>query len=138
MKRLALMLALSGQPLFAETAALSAINDTRAAHGLAKLDWHAALETAARRHAQDLVRSNRFSHAGLDGSDVLARVTMAGFRACFAAENIAKGQSSLVEVMESWMGSRGHRRNILSKRAKFVSLVRAKDDVWVMVLAAGC
>ena len=31
-----------------------------------------------------------------------------------AAENIAKGQTSPAEVMDSWMNSDGHRKNILS------------------------
>ena len=45
---------------------------------------------------------------------------------------------NLSEVMTAWMGSRGHRRNILNRKAEAVGLVQTPDNIWVMVLAAPC
>ncbi|MEO9516283.1 MAG: CAP domain-containing protein [Paracoccaceae bacterium] len=138
MMRFVLALIWMAQSVAADTSVLSAVNAERSARGLAALTWDVELEQAAAWHAQDLHRTGRFSHDGSDGSNVLDRVTRSGFRACFAAENIAKGQPSLPSVMDSWMQSKGHQRNILSKRAKSVAVVLGKDNIWVMVLAAPC
>ncbi|MEP3637581.1 MAG: CAP domain-containing protein [Paracoccaceae bacterium] len=138
MMRFVLALIWMAQSVAADSSVLSAINAERSERGLVALTWDAELEQAAARHALDLHRTGRFSHDGSDGSNVLDRVSRTGFRACFAAENIAKGQRSLPEVMNSWMQSKGHRRNILSRRAKSVAVVLGKDNLWVMVLAAPC
>ncbi|MEP1536850.1 MAG: CAP domain-containing protein [Paracoccaceae bacterium] len=136
--RFVLALICMTQSVAADTSVLSVVNAERSERGLAALTWDDDLEQAAARHARDLHRTGRFSHEGSDGSNVLDRVTQSGFRACFAAENIAKGQRSLTSVMDSWMQSKGHRRNILSRRAKSVAVVLGKDNIWVMVLAAPC
>ena len=136
--RFILLLLWMASSVAAEPEVLSIVNAERIERGLAALTWDANLETAASRHALDLHRNGRFSHDGSNGSNVLDRVARTGYRACFVAENIAKGQRSLPEVMNSWMQSPGHRRNILSRMAKSVSLVRGRGDIWVMVLAAPC
>ncbi|WP_299045627.1 CAP domain-containing protein [uncultured Tateyamaria sp.] len=118
--------------------ALSAVNAERAAQNRAPLVYDRSLEAAAEAHAQDMARSGFFSHTGSDGSDIGQRLTRAGYRYCFGAENIAAGQRSLTEVMAAWMGSRGHRRNILHRDAKAVGLAQAPGNIWVMVLAAPC
>ena len=138
MMRFVLALVWMTQSVAADSSVLSVINAERSERGLVALTWDAELEQAAARHARDLHRTGRFSHDGSDGSNVLDRVSRTGYRACFAAENIAKGQRSLPEVMNSWMQSKGHRRNILSRRAKSVAVVLGKDNIWVMVLATPC
>lgn len=62
-----------------------------------------------------------------------------GYGYCRLAENIAKGQRSLAEVMRSWANSPGHRRNMTLRDVTEAALVRTSDDVWVMVLGLpGC
>ncbi|WP_420010693.1 CAP domain-containing protein [Tateyamaria sp.] len=51
---------------------------------------------------------------------------------------MAFGQQSLPAVMTAWMNSSGHRKNILSRKAKSVGVARATGDRWVMVLGASC
>lgn len=122
----------------ADPAALAAINAERANNGRAPLVYDAQLEQVARMHARDMAANGFFSHAGSDGSDIGARLTRVGYRWCFAAENIAAGQTSLNAVMTAWMGSKGHRQNILQRKARSVGLARTQTNHWVMVLAAPC
>lgn len=129
---------IAGGAALADTAMLQAINAERAEAGRTALQWDARLEAAAQGHADDMVARGYFSHEGQDGSSMTDRMARAGFRGCFAAENIAQGQRSLDAVMVSWMKSRGHRRNILHRKARSVGLARGQNNMWVMVLGAPC
>jgi uncharacterized protein YkwD len=126
-------------PAVADDTATGMINDIRAQAGQPALGYSTVLEAAARAHAQDMARKGFFDHRGSDGSDIGARVRRQGYGWCFVAENIAKGQWSLTEVMNDWIASPGHRRNLLDTRAREFALVEAGERIWVMVLAApGC
>ena len=86
-----------------------------------------------------MARGAFFSHDGSDGSDVSARVARTGYNWCVVAENIAKGQTGLAEVMKDWSESPGHRSNMLSAEVTEFALVQETGNIWVMVLAApGC
>lgn len=85
-----------------------------------------------------MARAGFFSHTGSDGSDIRTRVSRAGYRWCAVAENIARGQRSLEAALEGWKASRGHRRNMLSRRMAEIGVARGAGNTWVMVLASGC
>src|SRR5262249_49166965 len=74
---------------------------------------NARLRDAAAAHTANMVRQNRLSHV-LDGKDPAQRVREAGyeFRAC--GENIAYGHADAKAVVQGWMKSPGHRKNILN------------------------
>ena len=123
----------------ADPAATAALNAFRSEQGRSPVALSRPLQRAAEAHAQDMARRGFFSHSGSSGSSVGDRVRAQGYGFCFVAENIAKGQKSLAQVMQSWAGSQGHRRNMADRRATEFALARAKGNVWVMVLAApGC
>lgn len=132
---LAWMLAL---PVLANPAATRAVNDLRASAGKAPLAYSATLERAAQAHADDMARHGFFSHEGRNGSAVSDRVSAQGYKWCFVAENLAKGQRGLGQVMQSWTKSKGHYTNMVHKRVAEFGLARATGNVWVMVLAAPC
>ncbi|HKL56277.1 MAG: CAP domain-containing protein [Roseovarius sp.] len=120
-------------------ASRSWLNTVRAQAGVGAVTPSAKLRKAAAAHARDLAASGAFSHQGSDGSQVGVRVRRTGYRYCFVAENLAKGQGSLEAVLKGWMGSKGHRRNMLSREAEEFALVRGPGNLWVMVLGrAGC
>lgn len=122
-----------------DPAATQALNTYRAENGRAPLAYSSVLQTAAEAHAQDMAARVFFDHRGSDGTDVGMRVAQQGYGWCFVAENIAKGQASLGEVMQAWAASQGHRRNMLARQAQEFALVEAPGRIWVMVLAApGC
>ena len=55
-----------------------------------------------------------FEHTSLDGRSATERMRQAGFTgASPTGENIAAGQSTPAEVVESWINSPGHCRNIM-------------------------
>lgn len=114
------------------------ISALRARNGLSRPVGHsAALQAAARAHADDMARSGEFSHVGSDGSTLQSRIRAAGYDACFMAENIAYGQSGTAQVFEDWMASRGHRRNILAAEATQFGFARA-GGYSVLVMARNC
>lgn len=120
-------------------AAAAPMAQIRAAAGLPVLGANDKLTKAAAAHARDMAANGFFSHKGSDGSSIGDRARMARYGFCFIAENIAKGQGSLDEVLTGWMASEGHRRNILSANASEFALVRGEGALWVMVLGRpGC
>ncbi len=147
MKRLLLVLCLCfpGLPVVAQqvqdmgASALAEINAIRSQNSRDALAHDPALTAAATSHARDMAQAGFFGHAGSDGSGIGDRVGRTGYGFCFVAENIAKGQGSLGEVLAGWMNSTGHRQNLLHKQADDFGLVRGPGDIWVMVLGrAGC
>lgn len=119
--------------------ARSSINALRADRGVPGLSYSLQLEAAARAHAEDMAQAGFFSHTGSDGSNLGERVRNTGYRWCNVAENIAKGQRDLKQVMQSWQASRGHRKNMLNRKMTEFALYQAPGHIWVMVLARpGC
>jgi uncharacterized protein YkwD len=72
------------------------------------------LGTAARAHSQDMACNRFFDHTGSDGSSFAARITRAGYSYSAAAENIAAGYGDPASVVAGWMGSQGHKDNMLN------------------------
>lgn len=93
---------------------LALINQHRIAAGCGALAYSAQLEQAAYGHSRDMAVNNFFSHQGSNGSGVGDRVTQQGYKWKRVAENIAAGQRTPEAVVQAWMNSEGHRRNILN------------------------
>ena len=108
------------------------VNQERRAAGLPSYDWSRDLALAAQLHAEDMSDQGYFSHDSLDGRSFVDRVAETGYDGAARGENIARGQRSAEEVMESWMGSDGHRRNILSEGSNEIG-VGFVDNHWVQV-----
>lgn len=104
-----------------EARVVELVNEQRAANGaLPPLKRVPALDKAARYHATDLGFDNYFAHDTYDRSGGLIKVceTFERIRQWYdwaaAGENIGAGYRTPEEVMAGWMGSDGHRRNILN------------------------
>lgn len=97
-----------------EQAVLSLTNAQRTANGCPALAWNATLAAVARAHSQDMAAKNYFDHNSPDGTTPAQRVQAAGYAYTQTAENIAAGQATPDAVMASWMGSAGHKANILN------------------------
>lgn len=94
-----------------------AINDIRKKHSLAPLKVSPVLNTAAKDHAKNMAKQNKLDHV-LDRKGPAERITKLGYNWTWCAENIAWNQRSVEQVMEGWMNSPGHRKNILSPSAE--------------------
>ena len=87
------------------------VNRERAANGLAPLRYSEKLSEAALVRAEEI--QSVFSHTRPNGTRCFTAVTEAGISYTSVGENIAYGQRTPEEVMNSWMNSSGHRANIL-------------------------
>jgi uncharacterized protein YkwD len=101
---------------------LDLVNQHRAAAGLSPLIRAAELDSAARRHSDDMATHNFMSHTGSDGSTPGQRISAAGYQWSTYGENIAAGYSTAEAVVNAWMNSSGHRANILNSRYKEIGL----------------
>ena len=93
---------------------LAEVNAVRAAAGIPPLRLCGALGRAARTHAHDLAETAPFGHVGADGRNPGERVREQGYAWRTVGENVAAGQKSVREVMESWVSSDGHLANLLN------------------------
>ncbi|GHJ49833.1 hypothetical protein Cs7R123_71750 [Catellatospora sp. TT07R-123] len=91
------------------------INRERGLAGCDQVHTDERMRTAAREHSADMAAYDYFSHADRDGDDFVDRLDDAGYpRDDAAGENIAYGYPNPQAVVEAWMGSGGHRDNILN------------------------
>ena len=81
------------------------VNVERAAEGLPPLSVDASLASAARAHSEDMGLQDYFSHTGLDGRSPADRIADAGYAWNYMGENIAAGQPTPEDVIDSWMAS---------------------------------
>ena len=91
---------------------LDLVNAARAQNGKSPLTLDDALCGVAQLRAEEIVQS--FSHTRPNGTTCFTAIDEAGISYRALGENIAAGQSSPASVMDSWMNSEGHRKNILS------------------------
>jgi len=89
-------------------------NIERRKNGCGNLTADPSLTVSAGRHAEDMVARHFFDHVNPDGLDPFERMAAAGFHGSAMAENIAMGYDSPKAVVDGWMNSDGHRRNILN------------------------
>jgi len=81
-----------------ETAMVAQLNEFRAGHGLPALKPAGWLMERARSHTRWMLQNGMVHSSGV-------------------AENIAMGQGSVRSVMQAWIGSSGHRSNMLGAHA---------------------
>lgn len=91
---------------------LRLVNEQRKAYGLNELSWDEKTADAAQLRAMEI--DTKFSHVRPDGSSCFTALQQKNVSYYSAGENIAYGQTSPAQVMNSWMNSEGHRANILS------------------------
>jgi uncharacterized YkwD family protein/spore coat assembly protein SafA len=97
-----------------ESQVIQLTNQERAKNGLKPLatDWQ--LSRVARYKSTDMRDKNYFSHTSPTYGSPFTMMRNFGINYRSAAENIAAGQRTPTEVVQSWMNSPGHRKNILS------------------------
>lgn len=108
-----------------ESKVVELINNERKKRDLPALSMNSNLRQAARKHSEDMACNDHFSHTGTDGSSPWDRIRAAGYSYSYAAENIAASSSqsfSPSSVVSSWMNSSGHKKNILSDKAKHIGV----------------
>ncbi len=101
------------------------------------LSWNSKLEAAALVHSDDMKAQNYFSHTGKDGSSAGQRITRQGYTWNTWGENIASGYRNSKAVIDGWLKSSGHCKNIMGKNFTEIGVARdgGNGTIWTMVLA---
>lgn len=125
-----------------EAEALQRINAQRRAGGLRPVRQNAQLQAAAESHSRWMARTGTMSHTGAGGTDMVARMRAAGYKACDANENVAFGQRTPARVVKGWVESRGHNVNIMERGMDHGAVAAVRDANgtiwWTMVLGERC
>jgi uncharacterized protein YkwD len=81
------------------------------------LVWDDRLGKAAQGHSTDMAVNNYFSHTSLDGRTFVDRVKAQGYTSFSSlGENIAAGQPTAAQVVNAWLKSPGHCKNIMNPK----------------------
>ena len=96
-------------------AVLKLVNEERAKAGLKPLKMSEELRSIANLKARDMADNNYFDHNSPTYGSPFQMLQDFGVHYSAAGENIAAGQRTPEEVMNSWLNSSGHRANILNK-----------------------
>lgn len=101
-------------------------NRERAKNGLSplKADWQ--LSRVARYKSVDMRDKRYFSHTSPTYGSPFTMMKNFNISYRAAAENIAAGQTTPSEVVQEWMKSPGHRKNILDARMTHIGVGYAK------------
>ena len=127
---------ISSSNLSFEKQVLVLVNAERKKFNLKPLKLDENLTQAARYHCKDMAEENYFGHSSQDrNGNSLSFVCksyerMMKFDNTFTlyAENISAGQRTPHAVVQDWMDSPGHRKNILDPRFTHIGLAFIKVD----------
>lgn len=111
----------ASSPEAVEQAMLAAINRERQKRGIAAVKSDPRLAELARAHSRDMAEQRAISHLSSRGQDAQVRVQAAGLSPRLVAENVGTATTASA-VHEGFMGSPGHRSNVLDPRATHVGV----------------
>lgn len=99
------------------------------------LSWNILLELAAAKHSKDMLDRKYFAHNSPNGVTPQARIADAGYKASWTGENIASGPTTETDVINGWLKSEGHCKNMMSANFKEIGVARA-GNIWTQVFGA--
>ncbi len=101
-------------------------NEERTEEGLTPLAQNTLLDLAARLKAEDMATKGYYAHIAPDGTTPMDFVSRAGYRYRLIGENLVVQRTSAKQVVDAFMGSPGHRTNILRKDFTEIGVGTAK------------
>lgn len=134
---------LDARPLPADGALGVALTSRyRAENGLGPVTLDASLSRAAAAQALQMARHDDLSHSIGWGNALPARLAAVDYDWEVTAENIGMGYRTLQAAFDGWVGSAGHRANLLKPGVTQVGFGAAEAPAsrsrfyWAMILAA--
>lgn len=97
------------------------VNDVRRRSGLPPLAPNPLLDRVSQEHAEDMLRRAYFGHRTPEGLDPSDRAEVDGYRSGIG-ENLVEQRFSVEEALAAWLGSPGHRRNLLDPACRELGL----------------
>jgi uncharacterized YkwD family protein len=116
-----------------EQQVISLTNNERAKYGLQPLKLDEELSRVARTKSNDMKQNGYFSHTSPTYGSPFDMMKKFGIQYRAAGENIAKGQRSPEEVVNAWMNSEGHRKNILSSNFTHIGVGHVSGNYWTQM-----
>ncbi|USL36708.1 CAP domain-containing protein [Priestia megaterium] len=104
------------------------VNQEREKQGLKPLTLNKKLSDVARTKSKDMMGKGYFDHNSPTYGSPFDMMKQFGIEYTTAGENIAKGQQSPEDVMNAWMNSDGHRKNILNPDFTEIGVGYVKGD----------
>ena len=93
-----------------ESDILKYVNEDRSAHGLSPLQMNPLESTLAAKHSHDMsVGKVKFGHEGFNAR---AKTIQKELGSVEVGENVAEGPMTAREVVDGWLHSPGHKKNI--------------------------
>ncbi|MGW6417939.1 CAP domain-containing protein [Streptomyces sp. NPDC055055] len=114
-------------------------NTERDKAGCGPLRSERRLRAAAQGHADDMAARDYYEHHTPEGRDAGDRISGAGYAWATWGENIHRGPRTPARAMDDWMGSPGHRANILNCAFKDIGVgvaLTANGPWWVQDFGA--
>lgn len=104
-------------------------------NGVAPLKWNEKLEAAAYSHSADMYQKGYFSHTAPDGSRAGQRIEREGYSWKAYGENIGTGYKTEKAVVEGWLASPMHCKNIMNRLYTEMGAARV-GTLWTQAFAA--
>lgn len=120
--------------------ATGVVSEFRRGQGLGSLTLDPRLNELAEQQARAMAAAGKLSH-DVGGRGLRARLERAGYKASAAAENIAAGQDTLMEVFGDWRASPAHRSTMLNREATHMGIAAVQVPgssyriFWALILA---
>ncbi len=121
-------------------------NQARSSAGRAILRWDSALGSIARWRSKDMIKRDYFSHSIPGGGNVFDEMSARGYCYKVAGENIGwnnyPDDAATAQIQQMFMGSSGHRSNILGKDWDRIGIGAYKGadgkKMWTVLFADKC
>ena len=108
-------------------------NNERAKNGLQPLKVDLKVSEVARLKSSDMKKNGYFSHTSPTYGSPFDMMKQFNVQYRAAGENIAMGQRSPQEVVNAWMNSEGHRKNILSSNFTHIGVGHVEGNYWTQM-----
>jgi uncharacterized protein YkwD len=116
---------------------LKEVNIEREKNHLKPLKIDNRLNKIAVIKAKDMAREKKMSHTSKKFGATFNLIKKENIHFTKAAENIASGHKTPEFVVERWLKSKGHHKNILGKDYRFIGIGKASDNegklYWVQI-----
>jgi uncharacterized YkwD family protein len=116
-----------------ENEVVTLTNNERAKYGLKPLEVDIKLSEVARMKSTDMKQNGYFSHTSPTYGSPFDMMRKFGVQYRAAGENIAMGQRSPQEVVNAWMNSEGHRKNILNPNFTHIGVGHVSGNYWTQM-----
>ncbi|MGD7043936.1 CAP domain-containing protein [Jeotgalibacillus proteolyticus] len=109
-------------------------NAERSKEGLPALELDVELSKVADDKSLDMQQNQYFSHTSPTHGSPFDMMKAYGIEYSSAGENIAMGQRSPEEVVQAWMNSEGHRKNIMSSSFTHIGVGHVEEgNYWTQM-----